>query len=69
MVAMISMIFGQKELDRVWRIRFDDIPKLINLISFIGAIAAAYGGPKDSRGVTNAQWGLIWAIGICTAIW
>jgi hypothetical protein len=58
MVAMLSMIFGQK-LDRVWRLRFDNAPELVNPILSIGATAAAYAGSEDRREMTSGQWELI----------
>lgn len=69
-VAIICVIFGQGKLDRVWGIHFTQIPRLVNPIASIGAVVAIYLGanPGDPR-LQRETWGLIWAIGTCTALW
>lgn len=64
------MVFGQKEFDRVWKIGFYDIPRLVNPVATLGALVAVLLGVENrKREIRHGQWGLIWAIGICTAVW
>jgi pimeloyl-ACP methyl ester carboxylesterase len=69
--AIVCMIFGQQDFLRTyWRIEFEEVPRLVDPIASAGAVAAMHArGGHDSRDVSHGQWGLIWAIGVCTAVW
>lgn len=69
-LGVVCMVFGQKQLDRVWHIPFPYIARLVDPIAAVGAVAAVYIRAKDhERGVDTGQWGLVWAMGVCSAVW
>jgi pimeloyl-ACP methyl ester carboxylesterase len=69
--AIVCMIFGQQNFLRTyWRIEFEEVPRLVDPIASAGAVAVMHArGGRDARDVSHGQWGLIWAIGVCTAVW
>jgi hypothetical protein len=74
--AIVCMIFGQRNFLRTyWHMEFEQVPRLLDPIASAGAVAAMHARGDsdareiDARDVTHGQWGLIWAIGVCTAVW
>jgi hypothetical protein len=64
------MVFGKKELDKVCHIRFSFIARLPDPVTVLSAVTVVHIEAKDyERGVAFGQWGLIWAVGVCSTVW
>lgn len=81
-MVIVCVIFGQKELDRVWKVEYHLIPRVVNPAACVGTIAVVWIFERTEtrhleegerkvivRGIDPAQWGLIWAIEILTVVW
>lgn len=70
-MAITCMVWGQGKLDSIVHLDFLLIPRVVEPFAAIGSIAAVYAGAGDGRDLSlvAGSWGLLWAIGVCSAVW
>jgi hypothetical protein len=69
-MGLVCMVWGQGRIDLGVGIDFKKIPRLVDPVAAIGSLVAA--SLEKQWGDANYEaelWGLIWAIGACSAVW